>query len=204
MKRQIALLFALTFMVSGMATVAEQTDAAVENENAAVVEEAWVAPFEDGAWLGVPELSAEVYLPAGWVVDEVTENGFTAIDAEAISSVTVTLADFVETEIPEAEASEEETEDENDSIELSAFENYLIGLGQEYELALMGEREAAIISSEESLTVMFVQNERLVTMVFAPAAEGSIADSALAVAETFYVYPEMTENEGTAEENAAE
>ena len=100
MKRQFAILFALTFMVSGMATIAEETaaDATVETETAATVEateEAWVAPFEDGAWLGVPELSAEVYLPAGWVVDAVAVDGFTAIDAEATSSVTVMLSDFV-------------------------------------------------------------------------------------------------------------
>lgn len=192
MRKQIAFLFALAFMVSGLATVAEGTaqETNAETETAAVVEEAWVEPFEDGAWLGVPELSAEVYLPAGWVVDEVREDGFTAVDAEAVSSVTVTLADFAETEPVEAQ---------EDEVELSAFESHLIGLEQEYELALMGEREAAIIASETEVTVMFVQNEHLVTMVFAPAAEGGIADSALVIAETFYIYPETVENAETAE-----
>jgi hypothetical protein len=65
MRKQIAFLFALAFMVSGLATVAEGTvqETNAETETAAVVEEAWVEPFEDGAWLGIPELSAEVYLP---------------------------------------------------------------------------------------------------------------------------------------------
>jgi len=226
MKRQIAFLFALTFMVSGMATMAEETaqeNAAAQTEIVETAETEWVAPFEDGEWLSVPEWNAEVYLPAGWVLTEVTENGFIAADAEEASTMVVTIEDFLSAEtvwfeeMPEAaadetEAAAEETEtdaaaDETDAAaetdegaELSDFEAYLMGLGEEYELALMGEREAAVFAAEDSVTVRFPVKEHLVTMTFAPAVEGSLAESALSVAETFHIYEEAEEAELTVDE----
>lgn len=196
MKRQFAMLFALTFMVSGMATMAEQAAQPETQEETSVL---WEAPFADGAWLEVPEWNAEVYLPTGWMLTEVNETGFIANDAEEIGALTVTIEDFVteEADIEEtieetAEEVAEEAAEETDGVELSAFESHLIGLGQEYEPALLGEREAAMMSDEESLTVMFPLNSHLVTMVFTPA-EGGAADSALSIAETFYIYPETVE-----------
>lgn len=216
MKRQFAFLFALTFMVSGMATMAEQ--AAVENpelENLTVeteiVETAdveWVAPFEDGEWLQVPEWNAEVYLPAGWTLTEVTEGGFIASDADAAETVTVTMEDFVVMETETVEMVEKAGTDEaaeTEAVEISAFEAYLMGLGEEYELVLMGEREAAIFPCEDCVTVRFVQNDQLVTMVFEPVVEGGASESALAIAETFYIYDvEAEETEAMAEEAVAE
>lgn len=196
MKRQFAMLFALTFMVSGMATMAEQAAQPETQEETSVL---WEAPFADGAWLEVPEWNAEVYLPAGWMLTEVNETGFIANDAEETGALTVTIEDFVteEADIEEtieetAEEVAEEAAEETDGVELSAFESHLIALGQEYEPALLGEREAAMMSDEESLTVMFPLNGHLVTMVFTPA-EGGAADSALSIAETFYIYPETVE-----------
>lgn len=200
MKRQFAMLFALTFMVSGMATMAEQAAQPETPENEQIL---WEAPFADGAWLEVPEWNAEVYLPAGWMLTEVNETGFVAGDAEETGMLTVTIEDFLTEEAGVEETTEEaaeetaeetteETAEETDGAELSAFEAHLIGLGQEYELALLGEREAATMTSEESLTVMFPLNDHLVTMAFTPA-EGGAADSALSIAETFYIYPETVE-----------
>lgn len=208
MKRQFAMLFALTFMVSGMATMAEQAAQPETQENEQIL---WEAPFADGAWLEVPEWNAEVYLPAGWTLSEVNETGFIAGDADETGMLTVTIEDFLTEEAGVEETTEEaaeetaeenteeaaeetteETAEETDGAELSAFEAHLIGLGQEYELALLGEREAATMTSEESLTVMFPLNDHLVTMVFTPA-EGGAADSALSIAETFYIYPETVE-----------
>ena len=213
MKRQFALLFALTFLVSGMAAIAEKT--AKENETAQLEmtengEEALeqTVPFEDGEWMSIPEWNAELYLPVGWQLFEVNENGFVAADAEAASLVTVALEDFIVEETTEAadtaEAEETEKTDENEeNIEPSAFESYLMGLGQEYELNLVGEREMGILSGEESITVKFVMNDKLVTMDFAPVVEGGIADSALSIAETFYMY-ETDEAEEIVEETAEE
>ena len=196
MKRQFAMLFALTFMVSGMATMAEQAAQPETQENEQIL---WEAPFADGAWLEVPEWNAEVYLPAGWMLTEVNETGFIAGDADETGMLTVTIEDFLteeagveETTEETAEETTEEAAEETDGAELSAFEAHLIGLGQEYELALLGEREAAMMTSEESLTVMFPLNDHLVTMVFTPA-EGGAADSALSIADTFYIYPETVE-----------
>lgn len=201
MKRQFALLFALTFMVSGMADMAEEpvveTEAA-ETEIVENVESEWVAPFEDGDWLSIPEWNAEVYLPTGWLLTEVTETGFIAADAEGVSTMTVAVEEFAAEEIEAEEAAEA-----SDEVILSAFEEYLLGLGQEYELALMGETEAAVFNSEESVEVRFLMNDQLVTMTFAPATEGGIADSALSVAETFYIYTEA-ETETAETEAAAE
>lgn len=214
MKRQFALLFALTFLVSGMATFAEETAAqeeTVENEIVETVENEaleWVAPFEDGEWMSIPEWNAEVYLPTGWLLSEVTETGFIAADAEETSSLTVTLEDFLTEEMPEetAEAEEnaetEETDGEAELAEPSAFENYLMELGEEYELSMVGEREMAVLNSEESVTVKFLMNDLLVTMDFAPATEGGITDSALSIAETFYIYESAEITEIPAEENA--
>lgn len=191
MKRHFAILFALTFMVSGMAVIAEEN--AAESAVAENTEAAWTAPFEDGEWMSVPEWDAEIYLPAGWTLSEVTETGFIASDADEASTVTVTLEDFP------AEESAEEAEPSEGEVKLSAFENYLMGLGEEYELALMGEREAAVFSAEESVTVRFVQKDQLVTIEFAPLTEDGIAGSALSVAETFYIYDEAEMAEPTAE-----
>ena len=219
MKRQFAMLFALTFLVSGMATFAEE--AAVNNENTQIeMTEAgaaesleWTLPFEDGEWMSIPEWNAELYLPLGWQLFEVTENGFIAADAEAASLVTVVIEDFIteeaaETEEAEANAAAEteetaETEEIAENAEPSAFESYLMGLGQEYELNQVGEREMGVLIGEESVTVKFVMNDKLVTMDFTPAVEGSIADSALSIAETFYLY-EVDEVEEIAEETAEE
>lgn len=193
MKRQFALLFALTFMVSGMASMAEEPAAERITELTEAAETEWTAPFEDGEWLSVPEWNAEVYLPMGWALTEVTETGFIAADGEGESSLTVTMEEF---------AAEENTEvkEESDSAELSAFEEYLLGLGQEYELALMGDTEAAVFTGEEDVQVKFPMNGLLVTMAFTPAEEGGIADSALSIAETFYLYaPAEAEIEEEAE-----
>lgn len=213
MKRQFALLFALTFMVSGLAGMAEEAAQTEIVENDAVqsetVETEWTAPFEDGDWLSIPEWNAEVYLPTGWMLSEVTETGFIATDAEGASSMTVAVEEFAVAET-EAGAESEETAQQSEevieeaqSVELSAFEEYLLGLGQEYELVLMGDRQAAIFTGEESVDVRFVMDERLVTMTFAPATEGGIADSALSIAETFYIYTDVetgtVETEETAE-----
>lgn len=212
MKRQFALLFALTFLVSGMATIAEEankteTDQIEMVETAETEELAWIAPFEDGEWMSIPEWNAELYLPIGWQLFEVTENGFVAADAEATSLVTVALEDFVMEETAEAAdtAETDETEEaaEQEMDEPSAFESYLMGLGQEYELNLAGEREMGILNGEESITVKFVMNDKLVSMNFTPAVEGGIADSALAIAETFYMY-ETDEAEEIVEEIAEE
>lgn len=189
MKRHFATLFALTFLVTAMACGAEETipqGEAAETEitatQAELTQEGWVAPFEDGEWLGVPELNAEVYMPVGWSVTEVTENGFTAADAEDTASLSVTLEALAEEEIAES-----------DDVSLSAFETYLMGLGEEYELAVMADRETAIVNGEESLTVMFPMKNWVVRMEFAPADEGGIADSALTIAETFYIYDDAVE-----------
>ena len=203
MKRQFALLFALTFMVSGMAVVAEETaengDVKTEAAQTEFAEAAeWTMPFEDGEWLSVPDLNAEVYLPSGWTVTDVTETGFSAADAEGISAMNVSL-----------EAFDGETV-ESDDVEISAFESYLMSLGQEYEIALMGETEAAIFAGEESVEVKFLMKDQLVTMTFTPADETGIAGSAMAVAETFYFYtpeeeaqPAESEAAETAEDAAA-
>ena len=223
MKRQFAMLFALTFLVSGMATFAEEAATGAENAETEMVEnveneaQKWVAPFEDGEWMSIPEWNAEVYMPAGWLLSEVTETGFIAVDAEETASMIVTMKSFVveeaaETQEVEATAENEETVSdeigESDAaVELSAFETYLMGLDAEYELSLLGEREMAVISGEESVMVKFPMNDLLVTMEFAPATEDGIADSALSIAETFYVYPETETAETdaeTAEEAAAE
>lgn len=186
MKREFALLFALTFMVSGMAAVAEE--AVVENaetvETAETAQTKWTASFEDGEWLSVPEWNAEVYMPAGWALTEVNETGFIAADESGASTMTVAIEAFAEDTVAE----NGENEEADESVELSAFESYLMGLGQEYELALMGDTETAVFAGEESVEVQFVMNGQLVTMTFAPADEGSVADSALTIAETFYMY----------------
>lgn len=221
MKRQFALLFALTFLVSGMASMAEEV--ATDVEASATVETEIVetaeapmgertVPFEDGDWMSIPEWNAEVYLPTGWLLSEVTETGFIASDAEETSTLTVTLEDFLMEEPSEAEAvaeaeataETEEVADESDAVELSAFEEYLMGLGQEYELTLMGDRQAAVLTDEDSVAVKFLLHNQLVTMDFAPATEGGIADSALSIAETFYVYDEVRPVEGEIPEEAAE
>lgn len=186
MKREFALLFALTFMVSGMAAVAEE--AVVENtetvETAETDQAKWTASFEDGEWLSVPEWNAEVYMPAGWALTEVNETGFIAADESVASTMTVAIEAFAEDTVAE----NGENEEADESVELSAFESYLMGLGQEYELALVGDTETAVFAGEESVEVRFVMNGQLVTMTFAPADEGGIADSALTIAETFYMY----------------
>lgn len=207
MKRQIALLFALTFMVSGMATIAEEAATDVETAETKIVETAeneeleWTAPFEDGEWMSIPEWNAELYLPTGWLLSEVTETGFIASDMEATSTLTVTMEDFVTEDTAEAEATaeaEETTETveteattDADTVEPSIFETYLMEQDLEYELSMAGEREMAVMTSEESVTVKFLLNDKLVTMDFTPAAEGGIADSALSIAETFYIYDEV-------------
>lgn len=196
MKREFALLFALTFMVSGMAVVAEESAAVVESaETAETAQQKWTASFEDGEWLTVPEWNAEVYMPTGWTLKEVNETGFVAADAEDVSTMTVAVEAFAEDAAEEA-STEDETAESDEKVELSPFETYLMDLGQEYELALMGDIEAAVFAGEESIDVRFLMNGQLVTMSFAPAAEGGIADSALTIAETFYMY-------GTAEDSAA-
>jgi len=204
MKRQFALLFALTFMVSGMASMAEET---VQNETAQTqavheerMEDEWTAPFEDGDWLSVPEWNAEVYLPTGWMLTEVTENGFVAAEAEGEASLTVTVEEFATDGEVETAPEGEETTEESESVELSAFEEYLLGLGREYEMTLMGEIETAVFSGEENVEVKFPMAGQLITMTFAPADESGIAGSALSIAETFYMY---TPVEGDAAEEAA-
>lgn len=193
MKRHFALLFALTFLVTAMACTAEETPVETENAAAEAVETEWVEPFEDGEWLGVPQLNAEVYMPAGWMLIDVTENGFTATDAEDTSSLNVTLAELAEEEAAQS-----------DDVSLSAFETYLMGLGEEYELTMMADREAAILNSEESFTVMFPLKSWVVRMEFAPADEGGIADNALEIAETFYIYDAAVESEFVESESVAE
>lgn len=198
MKREFALLFALTFMVSGMAAVAEET-AVVENaETTETAQQKWTASFEEGEWLSVPEWNAEVYMPAGWALTEVGETGFIAADASGESTMTVAIEAFAEGAVAENENEEaDENEETDDSVALSPFESYLMGLGQEYELALMGDTEAAVFAGEESVDVRFVINDQLVTLTFTPATEGGVADSALTIAETFYMYE-------TAEDSAAD
>lgn len=192
MKREFALLFALTFMVSGMAAVAEET-AVVENaETTETAQQKWTASFEEGEWLSVPEWNAEVYMPAGWALTEVGETGFIAADASGESTMMVTIEAFAEGAVAEIE-----NEEADDSVALSPFESYLMDLGQEYELALMGDTEAAVFADEESVDVRFVINDQLVTLTFTPATEGGVADSALTIAETFYMYE-------TAEDSAAD
>ena len=231
MKRQFAFLFALTFMVSGMATIAEQT--AAENAQTEVTMDAvtsetrWIEPFVDGAWLDVPEWNAEVYLPVGWMLAEVTESGFTAADAEGASMMTAVIEEFDSedgemTEAAADEAASENTEEavdetageaadetaaeNSDEAAPSAFETYMLGVEEAYELVQAGEREYAVLTGEESVSVKFVVNGRLVTLTFAPADESGIAGSALSVAETFYVYDAAEETAETAEtaEEAAE
>ncbi len=182
MKRTYAILFALTLMVSGMATMAEEAPVATTEVNV-VTETVWTAPFEDGDWLSVEDLHAEVYLPTGWTVtdawpaDEETAAGFIAANADNTETMTAKLEPFVQEEVNEEEGAT-----------LSAFETYLLGLGQDYELALMGEQQAAILTGEEDVSVLFVQDDKLITLTFAPNAEDGAAASALAIAETFYVY----------------
>jgi len=201
MKRQIALLFALAFLVSGMATIAEENSAATENtEIVAVVEDGDFerrVPFEDGEWMSVPEWNAEVYLPLGWQLLEVTETGFIAADANAESLITVNMEDFAaETEVAEeveiADAETEETaETENAETEatvVSELESYMTALGQEYEIYFGEEHEMAVSELEESVVVRFLMQGKLVSMEFAPVTEGSIGDSAVTIAETFYMY----------------
>lgn len=194
MKKQMAILFALALLVSAMATVAEEQSAASSEvvEQPAVpaeaVETEWAAPFEDGAWLSVPELNAEVYMPAGWTISEVAEDGFTALDAELISSMQVVLEPLAQ---EEAAATEE-------GATLSAFESYLLGLGEEYELALMGESEAAVIQREGSVTVLFPVGSQLVHMTFTPAEAGGVSDNALVIAQTFHLYEAIGLNEESA------
>lgn len=194
MKRQMAILFALALAVSSMATMAEDQSAdlteVVEQPvvQADTAEAEWAVPFEDGAWLSVPELNAEVYMPAGWTVSEVAEDGFTALDAELVSTMQVVLEPLAQ---EEAAATEE-------GATLSAFESYLLGLGEEYELALMGEREAAVIQGEDSVTVLFPVGGQLVRMTFTPAEEGGVSDNALVIAQTFHLYEAI----GLTEESA--
>ena len=208
MKRQFAMLFALTFLVSGMATIAEgpqeeKTESQIEFvETADAGLEEWVAPFEDGEWLTIPEWNAELYLPMGWQLVEVSENGFVVGDADAASHVTVTMEDFliVESEETQADGAEEDAE----NAEPSAFELHLMENGEEYEMAIVGEREMGVLTGEESIAVKFLMRDKLVTMDFAPVTEGGIADSALAIAETFYMYDAEETVEESIEETAGE
>jgi len=212
MKRQFALLFGLTFLVSGMATIAEEAAVGAETAETEIVEKAavedaeWIAPFEDGEWLNIPEWNAELYLPVGWQLFEVTETGFVVTDSEATSLINVTMEEFMTEETSEeAETTETGTEvaeeigdaensEENETILPSALESFLMEQGQEYELTIVGEREMAVMHGEVSMTVRFLLSDLLVTMEFVPADESGIADIALPIAETFHVN-EITETE---------
>ena len=210
MKRQIALLFALTFLVSGMASIAESP--AAEMENVEVVEQVnsenpdWFAPFPDGEWMSIPEWNAEMYLPLGWMLSEVTETGFIAVDSEETSSIVVTIGDFVTEEIAEVEETEisESESEEADVIEPSELETFVMSLGQEYEMYPGEEREMAVLSGEEKVTVVFLVRDKLVNMEFVPVEEGSIADGATTIAETFYMYEAAEDEALTSEEIVGE
>ena len=202
MKKRIALLVAMTFLLSGMAAFAEkaQTENAVAQteatENAGVEMLEWTVPFEDGEWMNIPEWNAELYLPVGWQLFEVVENGFVVTDPQQLSTVTVLMEEFIAVEADQAAAEERdeaETEEAEAAEETSAFAAYLSGLGQEYELTQAGEREMGILKGESSVTIRFVMNDKLVIMDFAPVEEGGISDHALKIAETFYMY-EVDEN----------
>lgn len=195
MKRQFAMLLAMSLMLSGMAAIAEENTESNAEVQTEISE--WSAPFEDGDWLIVEEWNAEVYLPAGWLLSDLTEDGFIAADSEGTSSISVTIEAFEseEADVESDEAADEatgEAEEETD-LTLSAFENYLIGLGEDYQLSLMGDRQAASFEHEADVTVKFLLNGKLITMTFAPNEEGGIADQALEIAQTFYLYQEISE-----------
>lgn len=173
MKKKLTILFALVFLVTATASMAEETgqdaEVALQAESAS-----WSASIEDGEWLNASGANAEIYLPAGWTIAEDAETGFTATDAEAASTLTVELSELAIEEDGDAQ---------------SAFETCLLGLEEEYERVAMIGCEAAVTANEEEVIVRFVLDDQLVTMHFAPAGEGGIADSALTVAETLYLYP---------------
>ncbi len=193
MKRYRALLMAMVLMMRatvGTIAIAEDDttseDTAEETVEEEVVEEADDELFEDGEWVTIDTMSAEVYLPGGWTVTASDETTCSLADEEGTSTLTITLSTF-------------EGED---------LESYLDEQGTEYELGDLTDRSAAVVTGESDVTVLFVQDDgTMVTMVFAPADEGGIADSALDIADTFYIYTveeEATDEEATEEEAAEE
>lgn len=162
MKKRLAILLAMTMMFSAAAAVAEESS----TDTAETAETEVTLPFEDGEWLSVESMNAEVYLPAGWTLTESAEDSFTAAGADATSTLTVTVAAF-------------------DSTDLTT---YMDAMGETYETVALTDRDAAVVTTDESVTVTFLYDEAtLVTMVFTPATEGGIADNATAIAETFHI-----------------
>lgn len=200
MKKQMAILMALAICVSLMAAAAEE-QAAEETQTETVqqetveetqaegvqqetVEATWVEPFEDGDWLSIPEMSAEVYLPAGWTLTSAAADTFTAADADNTETLAVTLEDF-------------------DQTDLTA---YMDAFGETYEMVQMADRDAAVITTDVDKTLVFLYDEdTLVRMTFAPADEEGVAGSAVAVAETFWMSDAQADaTETTADAEAAD
>ena len=182
MKKQMAILMALALSVSTTAAFAEEATAANTTDDAVVIEEA--LPFEGGAWLTAATAQCEIYLPTGWTITEESETGFTATSEDGAETVAVTV---------------EPLDAATDLV------TYMDATGDTYETVAMTNRDAALVTTEENMTLTFLYDDTtVVRMTFTPGTEGTTAvDNATAIADAFVITASDAATDGTATEEAA-
>ena len=182
MKKQMAILMALALSVSTTAAFAEEATAANTTDDAVVIEEA--LPFEGGAWLTAATAQCEIYLPTGWTITEESETGFTATSEDGAETVAVTV---------------EPLDAATDLV------TYMDATGDTYETVAMANRDAAVVTTDENMTLTFLYDDTtVVRMTFTPGAEGTTAvDNATAIADAFVITASDAATDGTATEEAA-
>ncbi len=182
MKKQMAILMALALSVSTTAAFAEEATAANTTDDAVVIEEA--LPFEGGAWLTAATAQCEIYLPTGWTITEESETGFTATSEDGAETVAVTV---------------EPLDAATDLV------TYMDATGDTYETVAMTNRDAAVVTTEENMTLTFLYDDTtVVRMTFTPGAEGTTAvDNATAIADAFVITADDDATDEAATEEAA-
>ena len=182
MKKQMAILMALALSVSTTAAFAEEATAANTTDDAVVIEEA--LPFEGGAWLTASTAQCEIYLPTGWTITEESETGFTATSEDGAETVAVTV---------------EPLDAATDLV------TYMDATGDTYETVAMANRDAAVVTTDENMTLTFLYDDTtVVRMTFTPGAEGTtVVDNATAIADAFVITASDAATDGTATEEAA-
>lgn len=189
MKRQFAVLMALTVLVSMWAAAEERKTG--ENPQPDPVETEFAEPEQleeapdpaaewEGEWMDIPQMMADIYLPAGWTLTDASETGFTVVegveDGVTPASIVLTLEPF---------------EDES-------LEAYADACFEDYTVAEMHDGSAVVVENteEDTLTMLFLHGgDELVRMILTPASNTDMADRMPDIARTFKLYPRETISE---------